>query len=428
MHDMPRHPGIGAESSVAYLKSFAGSHLPRYFWSFDSTQAIKEPHFPPERLIAGAHGIRYVASFTRGLLTAWGNEGQPVFPVHRRSALLLDSDVAMALRLILVHGHTEPERLAIVLDLAEKSLEWQAEVQIYPYLRQMLLIAHIESKVSDIERATEALLRFQTLDIAASVSSKSIKTDQALFGKMERYFEASGYVGCAKQWVAKLLEKGEPPLWGDMIATYALILQLIWVGIKESKKSTEAKIAVVDEFIRTRLIQAQPRFFVLARLFFKRKLAGMLKTGPGEKTYEASRLVGGAWDIYQTTIHEPILGESEPPTAILSILCTRDKALADYAGHFPLRGVMALDDGTLRIHHDWEDGWLKDMLGESLWRDLVSAANSTDPMNEQVVGDPERICEITRVLQDELAIPDGSGLLSRSDPKHVVWAKKSPGS
>lgn len=425
---MPQHPGIEAESSVAYLRSFAGSHLPMYFWSFDSTRAIEEPHFPAERFIAGTHGTRYVASFTRGLLTAWGKEGQRVLPVHRRSALLLDSDVAMALRLILVHGRAEPERLAIVLDLAEKSLEWHAEVQIYPYLRQMLLIASIESKVSDIERAIEALLRFQTLDIAASVSSNDIRTDQALFGKMEKYFEASGYTGCAKRWVAGLLKGGEPPLWGDVIATYTLILQLIWVGIKESKKSTEAKIAVVDEFIRTRLIQAQPRFFVLARLFFKRRLAGLLKVGPGEKTYEPSRLVGGTWDIYQTTIHEPILGESEPPTAMLSILCTRDKALADYAGHFPLRGVMALDDGTIRIQHDWEDGWLKDMLGESLWRDLVHAANSTDPMKEQVVGDPERICEITRELQDELAIPEGMGLVSRSEPKHVVWVKKSPGS
>ena len=87
---------------------------------------------------------------------------------------------------------------------------------------------------------------------------------------------------------------------------------------------------------------------------------------------------------------------------------------------------MILDDGSLRIQHDWDDQWLTAILGEPLWRELVDAANETDPLKEQVVGDPERLCEIILDLQDKLGIADGTGLLNRSNPKHVFWMKTLP--
>ena len=70
--------------------------------------------------------------------------------------------------------------------------------------------------------------------------------------------------------------------------------------------------------------------------------------------------------------------------------------------------------------------WLKEMLGEAMWRELVNTANSTDPMKEQVVGDPEHICKAVYDLQDALGLPDGLGLLSRANPKNVAWAKRMP--
>jgi hypothetical protein len=88
---------------------------------------------------------------------------------------------------------------------------------------------------------------------------------------------------------------------------------------------------------------------------------------------------------------------------------------------------VAVDDGTIRIQHGWDDPWLIEELGEPLWRELVDAANETDPLTEHVVGDPERICDIVLDLQDKLGIADGSGLLSRAKPKQVVWTKEFQG-
>ena len=409
---------------MAYLRSALGEHRAALFWCFDSTKPREASHFPANRYTEGVNGSSYVAAFTEGQLTAWDGDNKRIEAIKREAAIMVDSDIAIAMRKVLVEGKRDPERVGIVLDLAKKSAEWRASVQVYPALRQALLTSNLESQAQTVEQTIESLLRLQALDINASQTSDTIQYDSAILSKMERHFSANGYDGCAKRWLAQLRELGEPPLWGDVIATYAVILKLVHLGVAHRKKTVAAKLAIFDDFLRTRLIQAQPRFFVLGRLFFKGRLSGLLKASPGDRAYNPRRLLGGVWDIYQTTIHEGLLATSAPPTGLCSILCTRDQALAEYAGHFPLRGAMVVDDGSIRLQHDWDDPWLIELLGEPLWSEVVGAANATDPLREHMIGDPERLVEAVLEMQDELGFADGAGLLSRANPKRVVWAKK----
>jgi hypothetical protein len=76
-------------------------------------------------------------------------------------------------------------------------------------MRQTILIDPIGSKVSDLERAVDALLRFQTLDIPVSTSSGSIKYDQTLVHKMEQHYSSSGYAGCGRRGPGGVAFKGQ---------------------------------------------------------------------------------------------------------------------------------------------------------------------------------------------------------------------------
>lgn len=171
------------------------------------------------------------------------------------------------------------------------------------------------------------------------------------------------------------------------------------------------------------LVQAQPRNYVIATLFFNHQLGSLAKATPGDANFKPSNIVGAVWDLYLATVHEKILGSSEPPNGDLAILCTRDAALANYCGRFPLRGLAVLTNGTYRIDAPWDDPWLRGLLGEQRWADLAERANNHDVGREQGLGDPERVVALARELQAKYDVPVQMRLIKDNTEEQIRWSR-----
>lgn len=400
------------ESSAARLRtmnSLGGSKANQadHIWDFDPNQPADSRPFPPDHRFKTKSGINLVAPFAPGRLMIWrrtdANGDGSLVQAGRRVIFTLDSNLFREVCAVLVDGCGSQADLLAVLELATHAGLYHAEQQPIGYIREMVLHSPVADTKAYAARAVEGLLRLHALDTRLTESAGShVYNDDVVKGIQQR-LKCDSLDDCAAKIIEKMYIESTPGVHGNILLFYATILKSIAVGMRKKAASLESKCAEIDDFVVNVLHAVQPRLFVLSRLFFHRQLS-ILSAQPGNSEFDRAKLVGSAYDVYLTTIHEEILGDSDPPEGTVSILCTRDLGLADYAGRFPLRSLAKMQDTSFRIYHEWDDEWIKNLLGEPAFRSLTQAIEAK--LNTlETPRPPEDIREIIAALEDNLQVP-----------------------
>ena len=309
-----------------------------------------------------------------------------------------------------------------MLDLAKHNRVWHAEVQPFPYMRELVLRQKIAETRDDLEKAVFGLLKLQAVVPEASEGSGRFIYDDTILDRMQERFGVNTFEACAALMVQKLVDAGDVGLDHDHIGIYGTLLKMIDVGLQMKASTREKKLSVIDHFIVDEMHAIQPRLFVLARLFFRGTLARLLKMGSGDAKFERKHLIGSSFDLHLTTIHEKFLADSEAPEGWLSILCTLDQGLAEYAGRFPTQSIAVMKDHSSRIAHSWDDVWLKSVLGED-HSEVIASINARipSPRTRRLSTD---IIETIRDLEAKLGVGPELSLLGDAAPERIKAQKR----
>lgn len=418
MDRMIRHtPEI--DHQIGLMRKVAAGIPIKHVWCFDPTQRVDDTPFPNQPLIATNYGTYYLAPFVDGRLVYWDEREARLHAAARDVHLLFDSNMFSVLIAVLLNGSRDQRYLGVLLNLLQHRAVWRADGQAIPYLREIALRTRIISKERNAVQAIEAILRFQGIDVMASLASESIIADDGCPARMGAQFGPDDFAQAAQTIFVEMAAK-EDKFPGDMVASYVLFLQMIDTSIRQRNAALEYKLAEADDFICNVLINAQPRLHVLARYFYSRRFDGFLKAQPGNPDFSRPGLRGSIYDLSLAVLHEQLLGSSVPPRADLCVLCTRDAALADYAARFLLR-TLAVVGNSYRMLVPWDDEWLRHNLGEDLWSSACQAAENRDVSRMHGPDNPDRMIRIMPELEDGLNIAPQDRLVPAGRENDVAW-------
>ncbi|HTW85604.1 MAG TPA: hypothetical protein VMD91_16150 [Candidatus Sulfotelmatobacter sp.] len=389
-------------------------------WIFDPEQRRDDDPSPPAISFGSDSGLRFVAPFAPGRLMYFDAVTQKYRPAKRRTILGLDSNLCSLLREVFVHGSDDPTRTRRVIDLAKHARIWRAEVQPMLYLRELVLRLPIADLRNDAEKAVVSMFKMQALRPQSSEGAGRLIFDEAILDHFEERFGVRTFEEAASKQVDLMLQKGDVGHAHDHIVIYAALLKMIDVGLAMKQRPLDERLAEVDAFIVRDLASVQPRLHVLARLFFSGTLARLLKITAGNPNFGRKHLIGSSYDLYLTIIHENFLGTSdEPPEAWLSILCTLDEGLSNYAGRFPLVSLAVMNDYSFRIAHQWDDAWLKNTLGVGRYDELVRSVNERVP-SVKTSWLTERTIAMIRDIEARLGVTAEQSLLGDATAQYII--------
>lgn len=413
-----------AQDFIRFLKSTGGTGNPAInVWAFDPKHPVENTPFPSTTRFRTASDLHFITPYVEGRLLFWDSERDQIRPGRRAVSVFLDSNALSIVRAVLVDGSRDERRFRAVLEIAEHYRVWNADVQAMPYLREIALRASLEDSTEDARKAIEAALRVQALDVNATGNSGEPRYKTQILKNIQTRIGGDTFEDASEILTQRMVGMGNPGYPADVINVYAAMLKMILVGLTMKNHSYECRCAAVEDFIVHRLGASQPRYFAWTRLFFAGHLQRLIKITPGDPKFAQRYIIGSAFDLYLTSVHEQFVGLSEAPDATLGVLCTADKGLADFAGRFPMQGVAVLSDASFRIFTLWDDTWLADLLTEQGLQALKDATDTKLPeVEHRRQADPRSVVEAVYALQDELGIADEHALLKQAirDDFHIV--------
>jgi hypothetical protein len=406
------------QRQIDAIRGAVGGLPIRHVWCFDDTQRGDDAPFPNKAVVEAPNGVFYLAPFADGRLVYWDPEGR-VLPGARDVHLMLDSNMLVFLTRVLLEGSEDPRYIAIIINLLIHYRAWRANVQPLPCLRELALRTRILDTERNAVRYIEAVLRFQGLDVEASVACEYPIPNNQYPDRMKADFGADDYATAAHLIFEGMAEKGHG-FAGDMVSTYTLLLHVIDTSIKQRNASIAKKLAAADDFIRDVLVNAQPPLHVLVRYFYTRVFDDMLKIQPAKADFSRRGLRGAVYDLNLAALHQQFFGASTPPRADTSVICTADAPLARYAGRFLVR-TLAVVENTYRMLLEWDDVAIKRDIGEELWKDASEAAGNRDVTKMQEAGVSGEIVVAMRELEDSLNITPEDRLVPLGQEGRIAW-------
>jgi hypothetical protein len=172
------------DHQIELMREVAAGIPIKHIWCFDHTQRIDDAPFPNQPLITTNYGTYYLTPFVDGRLVYWDEKEGRLNSGARNVHLLFDSNMFAVLIAVLLNGSRDPEYVSIVLNILQHQAAWRADVQAMPYLREIALRTKIISTERNAVQAIESILRFQGIDVAASVASESIIADRGFPARM----------------------------------------------------------------------------------------------------------------------------------------------------------------------------------------------------------------------------------------------------